>query len=67
MWFYSTSTNSGRGIRIFKYATDRAGDNAKDFLKGFNVYLHTDYSDKINIPTFNADIIEKPAYHCLVA
>ncbi|MSU01616.1 IS66 family transposase [Tissierella sp. DSM 105185] len=42
MWVYSTSTDSKHGIRIFKYAKGRTGDNAKDFLKGFNGYLHTD-------------------------
>ena len=42
MWVYSSSTNAKHGIRIFKYAKGRTGDNAKDFLKGFNGYLHTD-------------------------
>lgn len=42
MWVYSTSENSERGIRIFKYAPGRAGENAKDFLQGFNGYLHTE-------------------------
>ncbi|MFZ7131281.1 MAG: IS66 family transposase [Eubacteriales bacterium] len=42
MWVYSTSANAKRGIRIFKYAPGRSGDNAKEFLKGFNGYLHTD-------------------------
>ena len=57
MWVYSTSTNSERGIRIFKYATGRAGDNAKDFLKGFDGYLHTDaYSGYGKV---------KDIHHCL--
>jgi len=42
MWVYSTSENSKRGIRVFRYATGRAGENAREFLKGFNGYLHTD-------------------------
>ncbi len=42
MWVYSTSCNADRSIRIFKYATGRTGDNAKDFLKGFSGFLHTD-------------------------
>jgi len=42
MWVYSTSVNAKHGIRIFKYTPGRSGDNAKEFLKGFNGYLHTD-------------------------
>ena len=42
MWVYSTSNNSHRGIRIFKYTPSRSGDYPKDFLKGFKGYLHTD-------------------------
>jgi len=42
MWVYSTSENSENGIRIFRYATGRSRENAKDFLKGFKGYLHTD-------------------------
>ena len=42
MWVFSTSENSKRGIRIFKYATGRSGENAKEFLKDFRGYLHTD-------------------------
>lgn len=45
MWVYSSSTDSEHGIRIFKYAKGKTGDNAKDFLKGFDGYLHTDYPD----------------------
>ncbi len=58
MWVYSTSANAKRRIRIFKYAPGRAGDNAKEFLKGFNGYLHTDYPDKINIPIFYLNYAE---------
>lgn len=39
---YSTSTNAKHGIRIFKYASCRSGDNAKEFLEGFKGYLHSD-------------------------
>lgn len=42
MWVYSTSVNAKHGIRIFKYAPGRSGNNPKEFLKGFNGYLHTD-------------------------
>ena len=42
MWVYSTSTNTEKGIRIFRYAKGRAGENAKAFLEGFKGYLHTD-------------------------
>jgi len=42
MWVYSTSSNTKRGIRIFKYTPGRTGDYAKDFLEGFSGYLHTD-------------------------
>ena len=42
MWVYSTSVNTDKGVRIFKYAPGRSGDNAKEFLKGFKGYLHTD-------------------------
>src|SRR5699024_2504078 len=38
----STSSNTERGIRIFKYTPGRTGDYPKDFLKDFNGYLHTD-------------------------
>ena len=42
MWVYSTSSNTKRGIRIFKYTPSRTGDYPKDFLKDFCGYLHTD-------------------------
>lgn len=42
MWVYSTSSNAGKGIRIFKYGPGRSGDNAKEFLEGFKGFLHTD-------------------------
>lgn len=41
MWVYSTSVNSEHGIRIFQYGPGRAEENAKNFLKGFSGYLHT--------------------------
>ena len=64
MWVYSTSCNADRSIRIFKYATGRAGDNAKDFLKGFNGFLHTDaysgyISPKERIGNF-AEVLKEP-------
>ncbi|MFA5575952.1 MAG: IS66 family transposase [Tissierellaceae bacterium] len=42
MWVYSTSSNTDKGIRIFKYTPSRSGDYPRDFLKGFKGYLHTD-------------------------
>ena len=42
IWVYSTSDNANHGIRIFKYAAERSGDNAKNFLKRFSGLLHTD-------------------------
>lgn len=42
MWVYATSKKTERPIRIFKYETGRAGNHAKEFLKGFGGYLHTD-------------------------
>ncbi|MGF7060941.1 transposase [Brassicibacter mesophilus] len=42
MWVYSTSTHADHGIRIFKYAAGRAGENASKFLQGFSGFLHTD-------------------------
>jgi hypothetical protein len=42
MWVYSTSVNAEKKIRIFKYSSGRSGNNAKEFLKGFKGYLHTD-------------------------
>lgn len=42
MWVYSTSANTKKGIRIFKYTPSRSGDYPKEFLKGFKGYLHTD-------------------------
>ncbi|WP_424141321.1 IS66 family transposase [Sporosalibacterium faouarense] len=42
MWVYATSKGANNPIRIFQYETGRAGDNAREFLKGFDGYLHTD-------------------------
>ncbi|QQY79534.1 transposase IS66 family protein [Keratinibaculum paraultunense] len=57
MWVYSTSVNAKHGIRIFKYASGRAGDNAKESLKGFKGYLHTD--------GFSGYSKVKDIHHCL--
>lgn len=42
MWVYSTSVNGDKKIRLFEYSAGRSGENAKNFLKGFSGYLHTD-------------------------
>lgn len=57
MWVYSTSSNAGKGIRIFKYAPGRSGDNAKEFLEGFKGFLHTD--------GFSGYSKVKDIHHCL--
>jgi transposase len=44
MWVYSTSANADKGIRIFKYAPGRSGDNAKEFLKDLkDIYIQMDF------------------------
>jgi hypothetical protein len=42
MWVYTTSTNTERQIRLFKYESGRSADYPKEVLKRFNGYLHTD-------------------------
>ncbi|MBM7615154.1 IS66 family transposase [Alkaliphilus hydrothermalis] len=42
MWVYTTSKEAKNPVRIFQYETGRSGDHAKEFLKGFDGYLHTD-------------------------
>lgn len=41
MWMYRTG-NGHQPIVLYDYRTSRAGDNAKNFLKGFKGYLQTD-------------------------
>ncbi|WP_373844676.1 IS66 family transposase [Clostridium sp.] len=42
MWVYSTYAGSKTPIRLFDYKPSRSGECAKEFLKGFKGYLHTD-------------------------
>jgi len=42
MWLYRTSRDTDKHIVIFEYQTSRAGENAKNFLKGFSGYVHAD-------------------------
>ncbi|QUI22055.1 IS66 family transposase [Vallitalea pronyensis] len=41
MWVYATG-HTDEGICLYDYRTTRAGKHAKNFLHGFNGYLHTD-------------------------
>lgn len=41
MWVYRTG-NVGRDIVLYEYTQSRSGENAENFLKGFQGYLHTD-------------------------
>ena len=42
MWMYGTYEKSKTPIRMFEYRPTRSGENANEFLKGFNGYLHSD-------------------------
>lgn len=42
MWVYSTGQYSKNQIRIFEYQPGRSGKYPREFLKGFQGYLHTD-------------------------
>ena len=42
MWIYRTGEDGDRPIIMYKYSQTRAGDNAKDFLDGFEGYLMCD-------------------------
>ena len=41
MWVYRTG-NVGRDIVLYEYTQGRSGENAENFLTGFQGYLHTD-------------------------
>lgn len=41
MWMYRTG-NGHNPIVLYDYQSSRAGDNAKNFLKGFSGYIHVD-------------------------
>jgi len=42
MWVYRTSGDAEHAIVQYDYQPSRSGDCARDFLKGFSGYLHTD-------------------------
>ena len=50
-WLYRTSGCAEHQIVIYEYQQTRKQDNPKEFLKGFNGYLHTDgYQAYHNLP-----------------
>lgn len=42
MWLYRTSGDTNNPIVLYEYQPDRGSKNPKEFLAGFNGYLHTD-------------------------
>ena len=42
MWVYSTIKESSHPIRYFEYQPGRSGQYPKEFLKGYNGFIHTD-------------------------
>ena len=42
MWVYSSGGNDMDNITLFEYRPTRAGENARNYLKGFKKYLQTD-------------------------
>ncbi|MCL2798405.1 MAG: IS66 family transposase [Firmicutes bacterium] len=42
MWLYRTGADANNHIVLYDYQPGRSGDYARDFLKGFKGYLHTD-------------------------
>ena len=42
MWLYRTSGSAENPIVLYDYQPNRKAENAKDFLKGFKGWLHTD-------------------------
>lgn len=42
MWMYRTSGDAEMPIVLYEYQPNRRAENAKEFLKGFNGYLHAD-------------------------
>lgn len=42
MWLYRTSGDTNNPIVLYEYQPDRGAKNPKEFLSGFNGYLHTD-------------------------
>jgi len=51
MWIYGTGKSSPIPIRIFDYQPGRSGKYPREFLKGFEGYIHTDaYSGYNKVP-----------------
>ena len=42
VWLYRTGCDTDRSIVLYDYQPNRKHKNAKDFLEGFNGYLHSD-------------------------
>jgi transposase len=42
MWLYRTGNDGDVPIILYDYRPSRSGDNAEEYIKGFNGYLHTD-------------------------
>lgn len=42
MWVYGSGKSSLQPMRIFEYQPGRSGDYPKEFLKGYNGFIHTD-------------------------
>lgn len=55
MWMYRTCGDTDRHIVIFEYQPNRRHEHPKEFLKEFCGFLHTDYSDILEMPT-NKDL-----------
>lgn len=51
MWLYRTSGDTDKPVVLYEYQPNRRSENPKNFLDGFNGYLHTDgYSGYHNLP-----------------
>ena len=59
MWIYLTGDDDGPGIVLYDYHPGRSGEYAKEFLKGFNGYVHCDGYSGYNTPE---DIIRVGCY-----
>lgn len=62
MSLYRSGETEDKNIVIFEYTRTRAGKHAQEFLKEFNGYLVTDYSDNRIIPTFSIFISETSCF-----
>ena len=45
MWLYRTSSDADNPIVLYEYQRDRKAEHAKEFLRNFKGYLHTDGYD----------------------